>query len=224
MVSHAKGHIGAGFGGAIKNLAMGGVSSGIRGEGTNRGRIHAAENENVLWVAENCRFCEECVKACDHDAIQLYDGQIIINYSECQKCGRCTRICPEHALTLKSSEKHFHRGMADATKAVLDTFKPGKVHYLNFIMEVTPHCDCHQHSDVPIITDQGIIIGDDPLAIDLAALDIIENAALCPDSAADGHEPGEGLFKRITGRNARFYLEHCTAHGIGSTKYRIQGR
>jgi uncharacterized protein len=224
VVSHCKGHIGAGFGGAIKNLAMGCVSSGIRCEGKNRARIHAAESSNVSWVAEKCKLCGECVKACDHGALEMYGGQIVVNYAECQKCGRCTRICPEHALLLEASEQHFHRGMGDATKSVLDTFKAGKVHYLNFIMEVMPHCDCHQHSDVPIINDQGIFLGDDPLAIDLASLELIESRQLCPDSAADGHEPGEGLFQRITGRNARFYLDRCQKHGIGNTRYEIKGK
>ena len=114
--------------------------------------------------------------------------------------------------------------MADATKAVLDTFGKGKVHYLNFIMEVMPHCDCHQHSDVPIINDQGVLLGDDPLAIDLASLDIIENARLCPDSAADGHESGKGLFERITGRNVGYYLERCAERGVGSTRWAIEER
>jgi len=224
VVSHAKAHIGAGFGGALKNLAMGCVSGSIRGEGKNRMRIHAAESSNVSWVSEECKLCGLCVETCDHGAISMYDDQIIINYSECQKCGRCTRVCPEHALLLEENEKHFHKGMADAAGAVLETFGPGKVHYLNFILEVMPHCDCHQHSDVPIINDQGVLMGDDPLAIDIASLDIIENAGLCPDSAAEGLEPGRGLLKRITGRNAEFYLERCAESGIGNTSYRILGR
>ena len=224
VVSHCKAHIGAGFGGAIKNLAMGCVSSNTRGDGKNRSRIHAMENENVSWLQEKCKLCGECVKACDHGAITMYDDQIIVNYALCQKCGRCTRICPEHALILEACEQHFHKGMADAAEAVLGTFEKGKVHYLNFIFEVMPHCDCHQHSDVPIINDQGILLGDDPLAIDSASLAIIENARLCPDSAADGHEPGTGLLKRITGRNAEFYLERCAEKGLGNTRYKLVGR
>lgn len=222
VVSHCKGHIGAGFGGAIKNLAMGCVSGSIRGEGKNRARIHAMENERVEWISKECILCQECVKACDHGAISLYEQIIVIDHEECQKCGRCTRICPQHALLLEASEKRFHKGMADAAKAVLNTFGEGKVHYLNFILEVMPHCDCHQHSDVPIISDQGILLGDDPLAIDLASIEIIENAGLCPDSAADGHESGKGLFKRITKRNADFYLERCAKGGVGRTKWRIR--
>ena len=223
VVTHCKGHIGAGFGGAIKNLAMGCVSSNIRCEGKNRSRIHAMENERVRWIEEKCVQCLECIKACDHGAISLYEEHtIIIDHNECQKCGRCTKVCPEHALELKTSERHFHLGMADTAKAVLDTFEPGKVHYLNFILEVMPHCDCHQHSDVPIINDQGVLLGDDALAIDLASLDIIENAKLCPDSAADDHVSGKGLFHRITKRNADFYLDRCAERGVGNTKWTIE--
>ncbi len=221
VVSHAKGHIGAGFGGALKNLAMGCVSGSVRGEGKNRARIHALENEQVEWISDECILCQECVKACDHGAISMYEQTIVIDHSECQKCGRCTRVCPQHALLLETSEKRFHHGMGDAANAVLKTFGEGKVHYLNFILEVMPHCDCHQHSDVPIINDQGILLGDDPLAIDIATIDMIENAELCPDSAADGHVSGKGLFHRITKRNADFYLERCAKAGVGSTKWEI---
>ncbi len=224
VVSRAKGHIGAGFGGAIKNIAMGCTSANKRGAETNRALIHAAESNNVSWIAEKCAFCGECVKACDHGAIEMEDSQIVITYGKCQKCGRCTRICPEQALHLEACEQHFHRGMADAAEAILGTFEEGKVHYLNCLFEVTPHCDCHQHSDVPIINDQGMLLGDDPLAIDLASLDIIEKARLCPDSAADGHEPGRDLFKRITGRDARYYLDRCAKHKIGSTEYVLKGK
>lgn len=222
VATHCKGHIGAGFGGAIKNISMGCVSGSVRGEGKNRGRIHAMENERVEWNSKECILCQECVKSCDHGAIQLYEQTIIIDHNECQKCGRCTRVCPEHALILETSEKRFHHGMADVTKAVLNTFEEGKILYLNFILEVMPHCDCHQHSDVPIINDQGILMGTDPLAIDLASMDIIENAELCPDSAGEGHESGPGLFKRITKRNADFYLERCAEAGVGSREWVIE--
>jgi len=222
VVSHCKGHIGSGFGGALKNLAMGCISGNIRGEGRNRGRIHALENEQVEWISDECILCLECVKGCDHGAISLYeDSKIIVDHEKCQKCGRCTHTCPQNSLLLEISEKRFHHGMADSAKAVLGTFESGKVHYLNFILEVMPHCDCHQHSDVPIINDQGILLGDDALAIDLASLDIIENAGLCPDSAADGHEPGKGLFYRINKRNADYYLERCAKEGVGNTKWEI---
>jgi uncharacterized protein len=222
VATHCKGHIGAGFGGAIKNISMGCVSGAVRGEGKNRARIHAMESERVEWISDNCILCQECIKSCDHGAIELYHQTIVIDHAECQKCGRCTRICPEHALILETSEKRFHHGMADVTRAVLDTFEEGKILYLNFILEVMPHCDCHQHSDVPIINDQGILMGDDPLAIDMASMDIIENAKLCPDSAADGHESGPGLFKRITKRNASYYLDRCAEAGVGKKEWTIE--
>ncbi|MEE9150881.1 MAG: DUF362 domain-containing protein, partial [Thermoplasmata archaeon] len=182
-VTHCKGHIQAGFGGAIKNLAMGAIAATNRDGKPERGRIHAIDTQ-LEWDAEKCELCGDCVEICDHDAMTMSD-KIEIDQFKCHKCRRCVEVCKTDALILPIMEDRFQMAMAEAAKAALDTFSQGKVVYINFIMEVMPHCDCHPHSDVPVINDQGILMCDDIVAIDRASLDIIENAARLPDSKAE---------------------------------------
>ena len=60
-MTHFKGHEQAGFGGALKNLGMGGASVG--------GKLELHCNSQPKIETENCKGCNICVKHCAHDAI-----------------------------------------------------------------------------------------------------------------------------------------------------------
>ncbi len=219
VVTHCKGHIQAGYGGAIKNLAMGAVSDKNREGKSERAKIHAIDTQ-LEWDAEKCELCGDCVEICDHDALVMSD-KIEIDHFMCHKCRRCVEVCKNDALILPMMEDEFQMAMAEAAKAALSTFKKGKIVYINFIMEVMPHCDCHPHSDVPVINDQGILMSDDIVAIDKASLDMIENAARLPDSKAENIEKNVGLFKGLTGRDPYVHVDHAAKLGLGETDYKI---
>jgi uncharacterized Fe-S center protein len=219
VVTHCKGHIQSGFGGAIKNLAMGGIAAKNRDGTSERGKVHAIDTP-LKWDEDKCELCGECVEICDHDALSMSD-KIEIDQFMCHKCRRCVEACPQGALFLPENLDDFQLAMAEAAKAVLDTFEPGKVTYLNFIMEVMPHCDCHPHSDVPVISDQGILGGTDIVAIDQASLDMIEKAARAPDSKADGLSLDTGLFMGLTGRDPYVHVAHSAKLGMGEREYKL---
>lgn len=219
VVTHCKGHIQAGYGGAIKNLAMGAIPGHARKGEPERSRIHGIETQ-LEWDAEKCELCGECVEICDHDALTMSD-KIEIDHFKCHKCRRCVEVCENDALTLPIREDEFQMAMAEAAKAALDTFEEGKVVFINFIMEVMPHCDCHPHSDVPVINDQGILMCDDIVAIDKASLDMIENAARLPDSKAENIGREVGLFKGLTGRDPYVHVNHAAKLGSGKREYKL---
>lgn len=219
VVTHVKGHIQAGFGGAIKNLAMGAVSAKNRDGKSERGRVHAIDT-HLAWYDDKCDLCGDCIEICDHDAMTMSD-KIEIDHFMCHKCRRCVEACKNEALWLPKMEDEFQMAMAEAAKAAAHTFKPNKIIYINFIMEVMPHCDCHPHSDVPVINDQGIIISDDIVAIDQASLDIIENSARLPDSKAEKLNPDEGLFFGLTGRDPYVHVNYAAKLGLGKKEYRL---
>jgi uncharacterized Fe-S center protein len=47
------------------------------------------------------------------------------------------------------------------------------VDFLNFVIDVTPHCDRHPYSDNTIVPDLGIFVSNDIVAIDKASYDAI---------------------------------------------------
>lgn len=63
VISHVKGHILAGFGGALKNLAMGCASR--------RGKIHQHKIAAPFISKIACLACNVCIDACPENAIKL---------------------------------------------------------------------------------------------------------------------------------------------------------
>ena len=51
------------------------------------------------WVnKEMCTGCELCVEICPVEAIEVSDGEGVINDDLCVRCGKCHDICPEEAV------------------------------------------------------------------------------------------------------------------------------
>lgn len=220
VVTHCKGHIQSGFGGALKNLGMGAIAARNREGATERGKIHALARVRIIHQGETCILCGKCAEACDHDAITVEDA-FEIDDSKCVKCGRCIEACDQKALDMERDEEQFQKALAEAARAAISTFEPGKIFYVSFLTEIMPHCDCHPHSDVPIVNEQGIVAGDDPVAIDKAALDIIESRQPLPDSAAEGLTAGKGLLEKITKRNPYVHIEASAELGLGELEYNL---
>ncbi|MCR4430329.1 MAG: DUF362 domain-containing protein [Tepidanaerobacteraceae bacterium] len=223
VVSHCKGHIGAGYGGAIKNLGMGGIScKDHRGE-AERGRIHVEEKKHLQWVEEKCIRCGQCVNVCPHGAIKLENGRIVIDVSICVKCARCARVCEQKALEVPITEEGFQKGLAEAAYAVVSTFEKGRILYINFITEVQPECDCMPMADTPLVQDQGVMVSHDIVAIDQAALDMINNAEPLPQSkAADKNvKKGDIILKAVTGKDAQLHIDAAYELGMGSKEYEL---
>ncbi|MCJ7507364.1 MAG: DUF362 domain-containing protein [candidate division Zixibacteria bacterium] len=226
VLTHVKGHIDSSLGGAIKNLAMGCVSALPRSchwkEG-GRGKMHFLMWDIMEWDKKLCTFCGICVNNCPMDAITIKAKVFEVDDKKCVRCGRCVKVCPERALKIPFSAENFQKGMAESVKAVLSTFKPGKVLYINFILDVQPECDCMLVTDTPVIQDQGILVSDDIVAIDQATMDIIQKAAPLPQSKAEGIELGkfEDILSAIHQKDAKIQIKAAEKLGLGSRKYKL---
>ncbi|MBI5191312.1 MAG: DUF362 domain-containing protein [Nitrospirae bacterium] len=225
VVSHIKGHIQAGYAGAIKNLAMGGVSSAHREHGwkKGRGKMHCYGEVPLQWDAEVCTFCAQCENVCPKEAVAFKDEKFAYNEKECWACGRCARVCPSGALVLPADDTTFQKSLAEASAAVLSTFKPGKVLYLNFMTEIQPECDCMPSCDTPMLQDQGIMLSDDVVAIEKATIDMLRKASPLPQSVASDREcaPGDDVLSIVNPRNFMLQVEHAEALGLGSQEYEL---
>ncbi len=168
LLSHVKGHMITGFGGAIKNLAMGCVTKEAKRE---QHRMNPP-----LLDESKCDGCEKCVEVCPTAAIIIEEGKPVRDLEKCLHCSTCLFECPSGALFWERSNKEqFQVYLAHAASAVMQRFK-GKIGFINFVQDVTPQCDCASPSGKAIIPDIGILASLDPVAIDKASFDLIDQA------------------------------------------------
>jgi len=214
VASHFKGHSMAGFGGAIKNLGMGCASP--------RGKADQHFASKPFVVEERCKGCGRCAALCPRSAIVMEGGTARVDPERCVGCGACLE-CPEGAMDLDWEKMpiFMERIVEYAFGAV--SGKNGRVGFINFVIDVTPECDCLPWSDAPIVPDVGILASKDPVAIDAASLDLVNAQQGLASSALQSHfEKGEdkfrGLWPKVDGSRQISYGEEI---GLGSSRYRL---
>jgi len=168
LLSHVKGHMITGFGGAVKNLGMGCVTKEAKRE---QHRMNPP-----LLDESKCDGCEACIKVCPSEAITMQQGKARRDLEKCIYCSTCLFECPSGALFWERSNKEqFQVYLAHAASAVMGRFR-GKLGFINFVQDVTPQCDCAAPAGNAIVPDIGILASLDPVAIDKASLDLIDRA------------------------------------------------
>ncbi len=162
-ISHFKGHLLTGFGGALKNLGMGCASKG--------GKLHLHSRSRPYIEKEKCNFCLKCYDYCAYKAIEKEKKNVQINPNRCSGCAGCMSICPQRAIKFSwsAASDEVQKGIAQYTANFI---KDKKIFYLNFLTNITPDCDCLSTSEPPICSDVGILAGFDPVANDRASYDM----------------------------------------------------
>lgn len=226
ICSHVKGHINAGYAGAIKNIAMGAISGSHRhcGWKCGRGAMHAIGEGKFVWDEEKCAFCYQCEEICPLDCITFENETFGYNDERCWRCGRCTRVCPEGALTLPGGDDEtFMKSLAEATAAVLSTFKHNKIIFINFLTEIQPECDCMPAADVPVIQDIGILVSDDIVSIEQASIDMLIKENPLPSSLAKDEKikAGEDILFNLHKKPYLLQIQEAERLGLGSKKYKL---
>jgi len=215
-VSHFKGHELTGFGGALKHLGMGCSSR--------EGKLEQHSNVAPKVAEKYCTGCAACLKACVHDAIRFIEGKARIDAEKCAGCGRCITVCEERAIQIQWNEQAplVMKKMAEYAAGALHG-KAGKALFVNFVTQVSPACDCFGHSDAPIVPDQGILVGTDPVAVDQACADLVNAAAGLPGTAlATGLEPGGDKFRGVHPEiDWQVQLAHAETLGLGRRGYEL---
>jgi len=161
VISHCKGHDLSGFGGAIKNLAMGCTSRA--------GKLQQHRTINIEIDQTKCTGCATCKKVCPSNLPEIINKKAHITSDMCMRCPVCKNECPTKAIHYVNQE-NLCKALASAAFGVLETFKPNKVSYVNFAKDITQHCDCASNPGAPITNDVGVFAANSPVSIDAAFL------------------------------------------------------
>ena len=215
-VAHFKLHLGAGFGGAIKNVAMGCAS--VAGKLAQHCTIRPRVDEKV------CTACGRCINVCLPEAIRLEEKTALIDSLMCTGCGECIAACPVGAIKIKwdATSKDLQERMVEYLYAVVKD-KGAKMGYLNFLTQITPGCDCMPFSDAPIVPDIGILASQDPIAIDQASIDLVNQSEGSQNTALrknlrSGEDKVRAVYDEIDWEVQLRYGEQL---GLGTRAYRL---
>ncbi|MGA1848533.1 MAG: DUF362 domain-containing protein [Thermoplasmatota archaeon] len=215
VMTHFKGHEMAGFGGSIKNLAMGGGSAyGKMDQHSVRPKVEK----------DKCIGCGTCIDICPVDAHVLEGGKVFIQKDICIGCGECITVCPQEAIGLSwaSEIPPFLERMTEYAYGTSLTKKKG-IAYFNFLTRISPDCDCFPWSDHPIVPDIGILASTDPVAIDRASYDLVNRQhGYRGTKLKEGFEPGEDKFLGMRPNvDAGIQFTYGEKLGLGSSDYEL---
>ena len=185
-----------GFGGAIKNIGMGTASVKSKMEMHEWGRPSIDRNL--------CTECSACTDVCPLNLIEIGGGWRF-DESKCLGCSKCANICSFKALKNRADLKE---SLARMTKV---STEGKKIIYVNIMMNITKWCDCMNNDIFPyeiLCDDIGILVSDDAVAIDAAAIDLIEQKV------------GKS-FIDVWDVEPRVQLKKAEQLGLGSMKYKL---
>lgn len=207
VISHLTGHEFLGFGGAIKNVSMGLSSRG--GKQQMHSDIKPAVNR------DRCTACAKCLEWCPAGAISITgkgkEKFAKIDRSKCIGCGECTIMCFKGAIQARLSGvlENAQRKCVEYCMGILKG-KENKVAYFNFLMNVTPDCDCWNYNDARAVEDIGILASRDLVAIEQASLDLLNEKS------------GKDFFKSIYPVvDCASQVEYAEKMGLGSRAYEL---
>jgi uncharacterized protein len=201
-VSHFKGHIMTGFGGALKNIGMGCA--------TREGKLAQHCDVSPVVYAERCTGCGECSMVCPAGAIQIKGKKSVIDQAKCIGCASCMAACPTMAMFIDfEAGGALQKKMVEYAFAVLKD-KRGKAGFLNFALRINKECDCWGMENPRIAPDVGVLASSDPVSIDKASFDLVNQA--CGEDIFQASHPRQDGMKQ---------LEYAQELGLGSLDYEL---
>ena len=215
VLSHFKAHEMAGFGGAIKNLAMGGAPA------IGKKEQHALK---IVVNQEKCIGCKKCSAVCPELAITVSDKKASVAEEKCIGCGECLTVCPVKATGMDwaTDLSAFLERMTEYGYGFAKAHE-NRIGYINFLLNITPDCDCVPWSDAPIVPDIGFLASADPVAIDQASYDLVNkqlgfSESLLSCNCEAGANKFLGLRSHVDGTVQLRYGEEI---GMGSRDYEL---
>ncbi|MHA1271360.1 MAG: DUF362 domain-containing protein [Candidatus Helarchaeota archaeon] len=199
-LAHTKGHPRAGMGGAIKNIGVGCVTK------RSKFNIHFY-NEIPEIISDKCNQCGKCVEICPENAININNK--IIQDDLCSRCYGCAGVCPNKAIKVDwCNAIDTSIRILDCANAILKIKDPENFGFINFLIDITPICDCVPYNDHNLVQDIGILASNNMFAIDIASYDLINKAPRLQNSSAFKSDSDifEYLFKNSTKADFKHFI------------------
>jgi len=200
-VSHFTGHLAAGFGAAIKNMGMGCASR--------RGKMVQHSTAKPKISAKLCTKCKQCLVWCPEEAISMGEDSAIIDGDKCIGCGECLAVCRFDAVNYNwgATYEELQKKIVEHAFGVYNATK-NKGIYINILTRISKDCDCMAGYE-NICKDIGILVSTDPVAVDSASLDLVEETS------------GKALSKLAYDIPYKFQIDYAEELGFGSSKYEL---
>ena len=190
----------------------------------NNPRVLTKSNFKPEWSSENCNGCEVCIDICPTGALRFSESpdnlefesevdEVVVEEDKCIGCAECMAACRFGAVICNWGEEDevLQKSIAEHALGVLKG-KENRAAFFNFLMSVTKDCDCFNEPDMDkIVDDIGITASTDPVALDKATLDLVEN------------KTGKKLANLIGNDklDPRYQIEHAERIGLGSSCYEL---
>ena len=198
VFSHCTGHMMAGFGAAIKNVAMGMAAVG--------GKMAMHSSSVPLIEGDNCISCGECIEHCPGDAITI--DPVVVDDEKCIGCGRCIGVCPQGVYDVNwgsTNSSLFVERMVEYAKGMLD-YKP--MVFITVLASISPDCDCDGDARPPFVEDIGIIASRDIVAVDKAAFDLVTGKLQKENVFTELHRHTDGRSQYLYGDELKMGSVH----------------
>jgi uncharacterized Fe-S center protein len=209
-VSHCKGHIAAGYGGALKNVGM--------GLGSRAGKLEMHAKVKPVFKKARCRACGICVRNCPADAITLEEHAFmkvfkkryaVMDEEKCIGCATCIAVCPHGAVEIPWGGATHEELQERIAEYALGVTQNVRTVYFNLLVNITPKCDCIAKAGKPLMDDIGVLASADPVAIEQASIDKINERA------------GKDVFKEKNNIDVSVLAPYAESLGMGERKYEI---
>jgi uncharacterized Fe-S center protein len=201
VVSHFTGHVASGFGAALKNMGMGCSSR--------RGKLAQHSTAKPSVQKKKCTACGSCAKWCPVQAITMAESVAQIDKLTCIGCAECLTVCRFDAIGFNWSATYeqLQRKIVEHAWGVAAA-KKNKAIYINFLNRISKDCDCMPGYE-KIVPDIGVLIAFDPVALDAASLDLVEERAGKPLTALSYDIPH------------RVQIDYAREIGFGNPDYQL---
>ncbi|MBU0734117.1 MAG: DUF362 domain-containing protein [Proteobacteria bacterium] len=228
-VAHFKGHPAGGYGGSLKNIGVGGASK--RGKMNLHGAL-AGDKPVInadLCPGRKCDWWQTCQDCCPEGAIEISEQGLKIDQEACVYCFSCANLCVNMA-GINAIQRFDHlpalgRRIADSALATMMTKEEDKCFFMNYAIDITPSCDCYGWTDTPIVNGLGILASLDPVAVDKACIELMNQAPGLINSEAEDYNalsPGAKKLNIIKGKDVEAQVYGGVENGMGTTDYVIE--